>query len=468
MSEDQCSELALVVGAARSGTTLLRLLLDAHPQIGCPAEAGLPALMSHMAQVWVTVDADILEGAPASDPGRPGADATGERDTSVDETGEDDPANLLPPSLRPEAAEWIYATMLHTMRRYCDREGKRLYVDKSLDSVFHLDLVQQVFPNLKCVLAFRHVMDTIASGIEASPWGFQAYGYGPYVQATPGNTVAALARYWLDHVTRALAWERHHPDACFRVRYEDLVTNPGPTMEKLQTFLGVSADSSVLTAAFDGAARRGPGDYKIEHTEAIHTRSVGHGKRVPITMLPAPLLTAINEKLEALQYPPLDRSWNAAERAIDSIDETTWSTQLQSLMTFAIAPTNAGDGLEPFALVCEDRRALRWVVDPEAGTITRGDGSVAAVLTGTAEDLVLMVTDQENLGVLLRSGRVRHVLADFAGVRDAAVTRGAYLLSRYAQACVANGAVKGKTTPLWSPDTETHGSPVVRHRLHTR
>ena len=32
-----------------------------------------------------------------------------------------------------------------------------------------------------------------------------------------------------------------------------------------------------------------------------------------------------------------------------------------------------------------------------------------AVLTGTAEDLVLMLTEEENLGVLLRSGRVRHL-----------------------------------------------------------
>jgi hypothetical protein len=54
------SELALIVGAARSGTTLLRLILDAHPEVGCPAETGLPSLMSHMAGVWMTVDADVI------------------------------------------------------------------------------------------------------------------------------------------------------------------------------------------------------------------------------------------------------------------------------------------------------------------------------------------------------------------------------------------------------------------------
>lgn len=56
--------------------------------------------------------------------------------------------------------------------------------------------------------------------------------------------------------------------------------------------------------------------------------------------------------------------------------------------------------------------ALRWVIDPDTDTVMQGDGEVEAVLTGTAEDLVLMLTDEENLGVLLRSGRIRHLLAD--------------------------------------------------------
>ncbi len=43
--------------------------------------------------------------------------------------------------------------------------------------------------------------------------------------------------------------------------------------------------------------------------------------------------------------------------------------------------------------------------------MTAGDGEVDAVVTGTAQDLVLMLTGEENLGVLLRSGRIRYVMA---------------------------------------------------------
>ena len=63
MDEEASLQLGLIVGAARSGTTLLRLLLDAHREIGCPAEAGLPGLMSHMLRVWGTIDADIRDEA---------------------------------------------------------------------------------------------------------------------------------------------------------------------------------------------------------------------------------------------------------------------------------------------------------------------------------------------------------------------------------------------------------------------
>ena len=217
--------LALVVGAARSGTTLLRVILDAHTEIGCPAEAGLPALMAHMAQVWLTVDVDAESVSVGGDPGEMAAhrpvEARGLGGTQdhADPSGAD--MNALGDV--PEAGrEWIRRALRDVTARYCHRENKRVYIDKSLDSVYHLGLVHLLFPEARYVLVVRHVMDTVASGLEASPWGFQAYGYAPYVQASPGNFVAALVSYWLDHVEGALRWESDHRKLCRRVRYEDL------------------------------------------------------------------------------------------------------------------------------------------------------------------------------------------------------------------------------------------------------
>ncbi len=141
-------ELALIVGAARSGTTLLRMILDAHREVGCPAEAGLPALMSHMAGVWVTVDADVTEtGSHHDDPGT--VTRGGDGDMGIGVLKEGVKGQLATSSQLPvEARRWIRACVREPMQRYCGRGGKRLYVDKSLDSVFYLPLVRELFPSL--------------------------------------------------------------------------------------------------------------------------------------------------------------------------------------------------------------------------------------------------------------------------------------------------------------------------------
>ncbi|MGI8863842.1 MAG: sulfotransferase family protein [Solirubrobacteraceae bacterium] len=287
--EVQDVELAVLVGAARSGTTLLRLLLDSHPEIGSPAEAGLPGLMAHMAGVWVTIDADLTSG---SGPEPPTARHRTEPDGRivVADAVEDDAAAAAREAwldrLPADAHAWIRSAMARAMSRYCARAGKRLYVDKSLDSVHHLPLVHRLFPEARYVLLFRHVMDTVASGIEASPWGFQAYGYTPFVQRSPENFVAALVNYWLTHVDGALRWQEEHPGLCHGVRYEDLVTDPLTVVAEIFSFLGVEHDAGVLNRAFDHArGAKGPGDYKVTFTSQVDPGSIGHGKRVPVDMV---------------------------------------------------------------------------------------------------------------------------------------------------------------------------------------
>ena len=410
IGERKPPELTLLVGAARSGTTLTRLLLDAHPEIGCPSEAGIPALLSHLARAWSMVNADDTAHAEQRDPG--GGGGEGDAPARWDETdaGASEPEADSTDGLRlPKGGQdWAVTTVQQAMGEYCERTAKRIYCDKSLDSVHHLRLVHELFPQTRVVLLFRHVMDTVASGVEASPWGFQAYGYAPYVQALPGNSVAALASYWLDHVTAALSWEKVHPETCHRVRYEDLVAAPERIVAEIQRFLGVAEDLSVLRTAFERPPS-GPGDYKVEHTSRVHAASIGHGKRVPVSMLPIPLLKALNEQLEDLGYPPLDNGWNMAERPIDGRGLGLWASRLAERMSSARVEEGWTD-LGSFAVIAEDHHALRWVIDPSAETIEHGDGDVEAVLTGTAEDLGLALSGEENLGVLVRSGRLRYVV----------------------------------------------------------
>jgi hypothetical protein len=89
--------------------------------------------------------------------------------------------------------------------------------------------------------------------------------------------------------------------------------------------------------------------------------------------------------------------------------------------------THRGGG--SFALLAEDHRALRWVVDLDAGRITQGDGDVDHVITGTAEALVLMLHGEENLGVLVRTGRIRHLTAGDAASTPAVFEEGTHIVA---------------------------------------
>jgi hypothetical protein len=393
MTDKHNPELVLVLGAARSGTTLLRSLLDAHPDIGCPAEAGVPNLINHLHMVW-----DIV--CSSRDP----ADATAPRDP-VRDNQKQAPRSDLP----TEAQDTIRGQVMGIMRYYCGRDAKGIYCDKSLDNVQHVALVDHVFPGTKCIVMVRQVMDTIASGLEASPWGFDAFGYRPFVEVTPENTVHALARYWENQVSQALAWRDAHGERCHVIRYEDLVTDPESVLGRLFEFLGVAEDLSVIERSFEAFTNAsGPGDYKIGSTRGLSADSIGRGKRVPIARIPPPVLERINGLLAKLGYPQMGENWSVEPNSDATASKET-QDELERLLS-SIASDDWDFAIDTVGIVADDVD-LRWVIAPASATVRRGDGDVDLVVAGAAEDLVRLITGG-NAGALLRSGRIRHVVAD--------------------------------------------------------
>ncbi len=393
MTDNHNPELVLVLGAARSGTTLLRSLLDAHPDIGCPAEAGVPNLINHLHMVW-----DIV--CSSRDP----AHATAPRDPVRDDQ-EQAPSSELP----AEVQDTIRGQVMRIMRYYCERDAKGIYCDKSLDNVRHVAVVDQMFPGTRCIVMVRQVMDTIASGLEASPWGFDAFGYRPFVEMTPENTVHALARYWESQISQALAWRDAHGERCHVIRYEDLVTDPESVLGRLFEFLGVGEDLSVIERSFEAFTNAsGPGDYKIGSTRELSAGSVGRGKRVPVARIAPPVLERINGLLAKLGYPEIGENWSVEPRS-----DATASEGAQDELARLLSSIASGDwdfAIDKVGIVADDVD-LRWVIAPAAAAVRRGDGEVDLVVAGAAEDLVRMI-EGGNVGALLRSGLIRYVVAD--------------------------------------------------------
>jgi Sulfotransferase family len=269
----------------RSGSTLLRFVLDAHPDLACPPETNLPALCAQLATVW-----SLIEGAPLSA-----------------NRGDE------PPVIPDAAIAGVRATMDRMVGSYLARRGKRRYCDKSLGSARFADLLLRVYPDARFLCLHRHPMDMIASGLEACPFGLSGYGFEPYDATSPGNTVLALARCWADNAAEIMAVEDRFSDRCLRVRYEDLVTEPEQTAAGIFAFLDAAPAPGISATCFSAERERfGPGDHKIWHTSKISTDSIGRGWSIPATMIAPQVLTAINELAGKLGYLPVDGSWGTS------------------------------------------------------------------------------------------------------------------------------------------------------------
>jgi hypothetical protein len=274
-----------ILGTSRSGTTLLRFIIDSHPEFACPPETGLPLACAQLARVWKTTE---LAGS-------------GDRWTPDD-----------PLILSAGAATAIRQATDQAMAGYLRARGKTRWCDKSLEAFQMVDVIAQVYPDAKFLVLTRHVMDVIASGVEACPWGLSRFGYDPYVAAYPGNSVAAIGAYWLACVQASVGFSDKHPERCHLLRYEDLVTAPEEVMARVFGFLGAQQVPGIAEACFRTPHDQdGPGDEKIWFTEGVHDASVGRGVSVPVVAIPPPMREAINGLLDQLGYRAIGDGWNA-------------------------------------------------------------------------------------------------------------------------------------------------------------
>jgi hypothetical protein len=402
-----------VLCMGRSGSTLLRLLLDTHPDLGCPPETKFPEAIARMARMWSS-----MEGLarPEHDGSRPG-----------------ELAGATAQGLRL-AADLIVGP-------YLAGRGKRRYCDKNLGTARHADLLVELFPEVKFVCLYRHPMDVIASGIEACPWGLSNYGFEPYAAAAPGNAVLAVARYWADHAAGIMEVEEKYPDRCHRVRYEDLVTDPDAVAGGVFEFLGVAPVSGIEALAFsEGRERFGAGDFKIWNTSEVTDDSVGRGWGVPAGAM-KPVLPTVNELAGKLGYRLIDDAWGAEARPGDlrvAPDGQALARQAAPPPPGPVPPgtllvsRSLTNGLqrvdeeftrdwavcseEPFVIVALSPGApgddTWWLVSVPSRQVTTGTGrcdeEAAWTVIGPAATWELVIRDGLNLGSAFRRHGMRY------------------------------------------------------------
>jgi Sulfotransferase family len=401
-----------ILCAGRSGSTLLRFLLDAHPEVACPPETKLSGLCTQLTAAWALFDRVTVSANGAHE--RPGPSET--------------------------VIDGVRQTLDSMLVPYLERRGKTRYCDKSLGSAAHATLLQRIFPDVKFLCLYRHPMDLINSGMEACPWGLAGYGFDSYGAADPGNSVLALAKFWADHASKIAGVEDRFPDQCHRVRYEDLVLDPEGEAARIFEFLGVAPAPGITDRCFTFDRERfGPADYKIWNTTRISADSVGKGWSVPARLIGAPVRTRVNKLADRLGYLRVDDDWGVGGRPADLRVVTAGQEPKEVISEHLGARLHAGTRLiydrvhaglslngeqfrrrwgprsgESLLLIATalPHADAWWRVDLGTGTATAGvgrrPGDTDWSVTGSADAWERVLRDETNLGVAFRCGDLRY------------------------------------------------------------
>ena len=212
-----------VVGMPRSGTKLLRELLNRHSEIAIPPNEThfLPYLFRRRDTYGPLDHRDNFELFYGDVTKSAFFQRLTERQQRIDGDG-----------WFAEIEDGSFAGAVEAMyRHYAKRAGKRIYGDKTPSYMVHLPLLAGQFPRARFLHIVRDPRDQCVSTRKA--WG---------------KNIIRAAQRWNDEVGVCRADARvHAPRRYLEVRYEDLLSDPDSTMRRLCTFLGVTFESAMLT-----------------------------------------------------------------------------------------------------------------------------------------------------------------------------------------------------------------------------
>ena len=240
------TEPIFVLGAARSGTTLLRFALDSHPRIAVPPEWNftLPIVRAY---------GHFVELAGF---GRRGESGTPFRGVGIEHSLDDVRARF-----RSSFEIWY--------REFADRNGKARWGASThilMDNA--ADVVDDLFDGEAAyVVLLRHPMDQLTSTIEKFHDGIFS-----------AENIERRLGYWVKVVSHHLHVEERLGSRCTRIHYEELVRDAETTINKVFEFLGESRVPDIQKKMFSQSHDGHWGDHKILKTTRVQSSSVGRWK----------------------------------------------------------------------------------------------------------------------------------------------------------------------------------------------
>jgi hypothetical protein len=204
-----------VVGMNRSGTTLLRMMLDAHPQLTIPPETHfVPDLIKACREDGATPEDALAAMKSAREWG---------------DFGFSDEEMLTRlralPKLRPGPAVRTF------YEAYMAEQGKPRWGEKTPTYVQKMKLIQRALPEARFVHVIRDGRDVALSVLD---------------RTVRDLTAADIARRWQKKITKARE-DAPNLDHYMEIRYEDLILDTEPVLRRVAEFIDLPWDDAMLS-----------------------------------------------------------------------------------------------------------------------------------------------------------------------------------------------------------------------------
>lgn len=287
-------EGVVILGCPRSGTTLLRRLLGAHPELASPPETGVlsaGARFLHAESFGEGLELGVRSGLAFSG------------------------------FSEQEVVEPLRELCFGFFRTIAQAHQASYWLEKTAFDAFHVDEIEALCgESVRYVLIHRHGLDVACSLRElVHKMEHHPAELMPFVHRH-ARPLVAYAHAWVEVNRRLLRLADQRPHQVLSVQYEDLVADPAVEMARLWEGLELDADAEQLLEAAFSADAPGLGDWKTWSQGRVSEASVGRRRELSRSMT-ARLAAVVNPTLLALGYeelsPPRAQSAAQARRRLE-------------------------------------------------------------------------------------------------------------------------------------------------------
>ena len=226
-----------IVGAGRSGTTLLQFMLRSHPELSLPTGESHFFIPFYQRRNEfgdlsdITRLRELVNELYQFNPGFFDEELHGIQFNAESITQQ---LHKLDVKSMPEVFSGIFQIN-------AEAEGKTRWGDKTPYYVLHLDTILEMFPNAQIVHLIRDGRDCALSMLERK-WDLKIFN------------IYHAAYTWNKYVLTGESFGQKNPERYYKIYYEDILNSPEKTLMDLCQFLNIKFNTQVINFKKSGGS----------------------------------------------------------------------------------------------------------------------------------------------------------------------------------------------------------------------